>query len=396
MSNDHARIRTVLLTTLVAFSVACQAQSSGEWPGVEWTRSTPEAEGIDPGAIDSLVADIGAGAYGLIDAFLLIRNGRVVADHRWTQNYDSVMALFDTTNHQYNYDHPAWHPYYQNTDLHTMQSVTKSVTSAALGVAVDEGLIDDVHVPVMQFFGDYGPDVSDPRKDAITLEDMLTMRTGIAWRTEGGYGTGEHSTDMLEASDTWIQYVIDQPMDTTPGSHFEYNDGVSVLLGKILRQATGMRADEWARERLFAPIGITEFFWKITPDGEADTEGGLYLRNTDLARIGYLLLRGGEWNGERILSEEWVAASISPIVADVNPSNDRDDPGYGYQWWILEAEDGRATVFAGNGYGGQFLMVAPDYDIVVVFNGWNIHGGGHRSTWRALQERILQATSLEY
>jgi len=251
-------------------------------------------------------------------------------------------------------------------------------------------------VPVMQFFGDYGPDVSDPRKDAITLEDMLTMRTGIAWRTEGGYGTGEHSTDMLEASDTWIQYVIDQPMDTTPGSHFEYNDGVSVLLGKILRQATGMRADEWARERLFAPIGITEFFWKITPDGEADTEGGLYLRNTDLARIGYLFLRGGEWNGERILSEEWVAASISPIVADVNPSNDRDDPGYGYQWWILEAEDGRATVFAGNGYGGQFVMVAPNYDIVVVFNGWNIHGGGHRSTWRALQERILPATSLEY
>jgi CubicO group peptidase (beta-lactamase class C family) len=164
-----------------------------------------------------------------------------------------------------------------------------------------------------------------------------------------------------------------------------------VLLGKILREATGQRADEWARQRLFEPIGIRDFHWKITPDGEADTEGGLYLSSHDLARIGYLFLRGGEWNGRQVLSREWVESSTSPVVSDVAPNNDRPDSGYGYQWWVPDHEDGRPIVFAGNGYGGQFLLVAPDYDVVAVFNGWNIHGGDVRSTWRALQDRLLPA-----
>ena len=96
-----------------------------------------------------------------------------------------------------------------------------------------------------------------------------------------------------------------------------------------------------------------------------------------------------EWDGRRIVSREWVEASTRPVVPDVSPENGRRDPGYGYQWWILDAENGSTRLFAGNGYGGQFVLVHPEYDIVAVFNGWNIHGGGNRSTYWALQERIL-------
>ena len=385
-----------LIPLLVSSLASCgPGGAEGVWPGASWATSTPEAEGIDPRAVESLVTDLESGEYGLVDAFMLIRHGRVVANHRFRHDYETIAESYDTTNHQYNYDHPEWHPYLKGTDLHTLQSVTKSVTSAALGIAIDEGLLEDVEMPVMPLFESYAPYESDPRKEATTLEDFLTMRSGIEWHTEGPYGSGEHSTDLLESSEEWIRFVLNQPMDTTPGAHFEYNDGVSVLLGKIVREATGRRMDDWARERLFEPIGISEFYWKITPDGEADTEGGLYLATEDLARIGYLFLRGGEWNGRQIVSKEWVEASTRPVVPDVVPTNDRQDPGYGYQWWITDAEGGVTKVFAGNGYGGQFVLVSPEYDIVAVFNGWNIHGGANRSTYRALQERILPHVVLD-
>lgn len=241
----------------------------------------------------------------------------------------------------------------------------------------------------MPFFADYAPYETDERKEATTLEDYLTMRSGLLWNTEGGYENEEHSTGVLEASDEWIRMVLEQPMDTVPGEVYEYNDGVSVMIGKILREATGQRIDDWAREHLFEPIGIDDFYWKITPDGEADTEGGLYLSTESLARIGYLFLRGGEWNGQQIISRDWVDASTAPVVGDVAPNNDRQDPGYGYQWWVTDQADGQTQIFAGNGYGGQFVLVAPEHDIVAVFNGWNIHGGANLSTYRALQDRIL-------
>ena len=367
------------------------------WPGDVWPVSSAEAEGVDPAAIDSLIADIDAGRYGLIDHFLLIRNGRVIADRRWdhAERYAELLAAqADTADHQYNYDHPAWHPYYRDTELHTLQSVTKSVTSVAFGIAVDEGRIPGVEAPAWPYFEAYGVDLADPRRAATSLEDFLTMRSGIDWAVPGQtYEDDTHPTSVLEASDEWIDYVVGRQVGTEPGARFDYNDGVSVLLGKIVRETTGQRLDEWAEERLFRPIGIDAYHWKITPDGEVDSEGGLYLSSHDLARIGYLMLRGGEWDGRRIVSREWVEASTSPIVPDVAPDNDRPDTGYGYQWWVPEQEDGETRVFAGNGYGGQFLHVVPEYDLISVFNGWTLHEQPELFSWTALQDRILPAVA---
>lgn len=396
MQKNRKLFGILLVVSFLLLGCEAESQPVNEdgygWPGETWPTSTPEAEGIDPAVIDSIISDINTGEYGLIDAFMVIRHGMVVADLRFKQDYESIMARYDTTDYMYNYDHVNWHPYFDGTMLHSLQSVTKSVTSAALGIAIDEGLIDGPHVPVLPFFEDYEFDRSDERKQALKLEDFLTMRSGIEWKTAGGYVSTEHSTIIMENSDEWIQYVLDQPMDAEPGTRYQYNDGASVLIGKIARVATGQRMDDWAREKLFEPIGIDEFYWKITPDGEADTEGGLYLKTEDLARFGYLFLRNGVWNGEQIISEEWVKASTSPVVAEVGEGS---PVGYGYQWWVPSQKDGDAIIFAARGYGGQFVMVAPDYDLVVIFNGWQIHERANKSSYRALQDRILPATSTD-
>ncbi len=391
------KTRAHLGVVLAALAACAPEPARPGWPGDAWPVSSPAAEGVDPAAIEALVADIDAGRYGLIDHFLLVRNGRVIADRHWDhgRTYAELLAAQeDTADHQYNYDHPSWHPYFRDTDLHSLQSVTKSVTSVAFGIAVDEGHITSVEAPAWPYFEAHGADLADPRRAATSLEDFLTMRSGIDWAVPGQtYEDDSHPTSVLEASDRWIDYVVAQPVGTDPGTRFDYNDGVSVLLGKIVREATGQRLDAWAEERLFRPIGIDEYYWKITPDGEVDSEGGLYLSTHDLARIGYLMLRGGEWDGRQVVSREWVEASTLPVVPDVAPDNDRPDAGYGYQWWVPVHEDGETGVFAGNGYGGQFLHVVPEYDLISVFNGWTLHEQPALFSWTALQERILPAVS---
>tara|TARA_R110002072_G_scaffold10569_38_gene49287 strand:+ start:1515 stop:2666 length:1152 start_codon:yes stop_codon:yes gene_type:complete len=361
-----------------------------------WPTSTLEAEGIDPVAIASLVDDMEAGRYGLIDHFTVIRHGRIVADHHFEHDYLTISAPHVKRNHQYDYDHPDWHPYYLGTDMHTLQSVTKSVTSVVLGIAMDEGLIPGgVETPAMSWFDAYHPNLNEEWRRAMTLEDLLTMRSGIDWNEMISYEDATNSCILLEDSDAWIQFIIDQPMREEPGTRFDYNSGVSVLLGKIVREATGRRIDDYAREKLFEPLGITDFHWKITPDGECDTEGGLYLSTHDLARIAQLFLQRGMWNGKRIVSEAWVEASVTPHVADVAPKNLGNDQGYGYQWWIPEHADGAPVIFMGNGYGGQFPVVVPELDLVIVFNAWNIHEPTERNLWSAMYRVVNAAGGTE-
>lgn len=339
--------------------------------------------------IDSVNSEINNGEYGLIDRFMVIQNEKLLANFEYEQDYESIAQKYDTTNHQFNYNHPDWHPYYKQTELHTLQSVTKSVTSILLGIAFDLDESYNINTKVMPMFTDYAVDTQDRRKNAMTIEDLLTMRSGIEWN-EDDYTDLSDDCIAMESSNEWIQYVLDKPIDTIPGSRFEYNSGASVLLGKIVRIITGKRIDKWAEEKLFEPLGITEYYWKKTPDGEIDTEGGLYLNAEDLAKLGTLFLNKGKWENQQIVSQDWVKASISPVVNDVNP--DRNSKvGYGYQWWIPKHSNGKADIFAGNGFGGQFLMVTPEYNLIVVFNGWNINDKTEKSTWRVLQDRIIPA-----
>ncbi|ACT59604.1 beta-lactamase [Hirschia baltica ATCC 49814] len=388
-----------LQTEDVAPVSASQHAPDISWPQAEWEYSTLEAEGFDPDPVNLFIEDLVAEKYGRVDHFLLIRHGRIVAEKKIERDYAALAATLDQddrlmpnfSNPIYNYDDANLHPYYQGTNLHSVQSVTKSITSAAFGIAIDEGFIEGTDAPVLPFFDEYTFDKSDPRKERLTIDDLLTMRTGIAWDDEGGFGSETDSTYALENSQTWIQFILDQAMYEQPGTVFQYNDGASVLLGKILRVATGQRVDAWAKEKLFGPIGIEAFHWKISPDGEADTEGGLYLSAQDMARIGYLFLRDGLWNGKRVISEDWVRRSVASNVASSSTGDNSSPFGYGYQWWVPEDGKGRALGFGGFGLGGQRIMVFPKYDVVVVFQGWD-PVGEYWNASNAFMETILPAS----
>jgi CubicO group peptidase (beta-lactamase class C family) len=357
-----------------------------------WERSDPEREGMDAAKLAALHQEIAAGKHGNINELLVIRHGAIVAEHHYKRNYKKASAGRDRTSHQYNYYDTKWHPYRDGHDEHTLQSVTKSITSALIGIAIARGEIPGVHAPALAMLGDRKFDDPDGRKATIKLEDLLTMRAGIAWdETSVPYTDPRNDCAQMEASKDWVQFVLDQPMAADPGTVWVYSSGVSQLLSAILRARTGETADEYAEEHLFGPLGIHDFYWKKTPDGLPDTEGGLYLEPQDLARIGRLFLKNGAWEGRQVLTADWVRASTSPAVRDVNPANGVPDWSYGYQWWLREGvPEPFSWLIAARGYGGQYLLVVPNLDLITVINAWDIYDRQPQSM-DLFTERILTA-----
>lgn len=168
-------------------------------------------------------------------------------------------------------------------------------------MALQRGEIQKLDVPFLTFFKDRDLSRVDPRLHRATLDDVLTMRTGIEWHEQDRPLDATNTTMQLEAAKDWIQFTLVQPMDAEPGTKWAYNSGGNMLLSGIIRAATGKFIDDYAREYLFSPLGIRDFHWKRTPTGHPDTEGGLYLSAPDLAKIGQLYLADGVWDGRRLL-----------------------------------------------------------------------------------------------
>lgn len=361
------------------------------WPTAGWPSSTPEAEGLDPAALSALDQEFASGSRGQITGMLVIRHGRVVFDKAYSHDFDALFAGRDPVRGAYNYYDPDWHPFYQHGRLHTMQSVSKSVTSALVGIAIGRGELPPVETKVGPLFEGFQPADGDPRRADLTLEHVLTMTTGIQWdESTVAYTDPANSCANMEKSPDWIRFVLDQPMAQAPGEKFVYNSGATELLSHLIKKGTGQQAHEYAAEHLFRPLGITDTYWKTTPTGLADTEGGLYLTARDLAKIGYLYLHDGVWDGTRILPEGWVQASTAPKV-DTRPGFPRSRK-YGYQWWVLPyGNDGRYA-YAALGYGGQRLIVVPEHDLIAVFTGWNIYESPEFAPYDAL-DRVIGAVS---
>ena len=212
------------------------------------------------------------------------------------------------------------------------------------------------------------------------------MRSGIEWHEQDRPLNETNTTIQLERSRDWIAFTLSQPMDADPGTKWAYNSGGSQLMSGIVRTATGRFIDDYANEHLFRPIGIRSFYWKRTPTGHPDTEGGLYLSAPDLARIGYLYLRNGLWNGRRILPDGFVERATTRHARNVAPQWD-----YGYQWWITRRGD--LDVWAGRGFGGQFLIVIPARDVVAVAYSWNVFGTQARGIFGPFVDAIITATA---
>lgn len=350
-----------------------------------WPRAEPAEVGLNVAPLAVLAAEVADGDYGYVDRLLLVADGKIVFDERYDQDYveisrgqsgplgcgtDACAAPDDV--HDFNYLHPDRHPFYQGREVHTLQSVTKSVTATLIGIAIQRGEIPGVGTPVFELLGDYDLSELDPRVRSASLEDLLTMRLGIEWHENDRPLDDTNTTLQLEKSDNWVEFTLGQPADSDPGVKWAYNSGASHLMSAIILQVTGRTTAEYAEEYLFGPLGILDYHWKRDPQGLPDTEGGLYLAAEDLARIGLLYLQDGIWAGQRLLPEGWVAAATARQVDDIAPNNPNWNWGYGYQWWRLDASG--LDVWAGLGFGGQNLIVIPDRGLVGVINSWNVFG----------------------
>ena len=242
----------------------------------------------------------------------------------------------------------------------TSWSVAKSFSSAAIGIAIEEGAIAGVDVPLT----DYYPAWRGAPQEGIVLEHVLQQATGLEW--EESYNPDDiDASDVIQlvlTEDSPLEYVLNKPLESPPNTVFEYSSGNTLLLSGILQQATGMSAGDYAQGNLLQRIGIEGADWWRATTGETLTYCCLDMTSRDFARFGLLYMRGGVWEGEQVVPEAWVSASIAPSKAYA---------GYGYQWWLIGSENGELPedTFAALGFDGQFIYVIPSLELVVVRNG---------------------------
>jgi len=374
-------VQRILLMTALAAAPVVFAAGEGDadtrmpWPTHGWARETPAEVGLDETVLAALDHDLAAGKYSLVDSFQVFRCGAEVYSRKYQHDYAKLYwkearskgPLNARLTGRYNYFDPAWHPYYHGTDLHTMQSVSKTVTSAIIGIAITRGDFKaPLDRPVVSYFDVARVKNLDDRKRRMTLRNVLTMTSGLEWVEDVPYDDPRSDSSLMEATDDWVQYVIDKPMAHEPGTVFNYSSGATELLAYIFQKETGQDIDAYGEKHLFGPLGIRHQ-WKRTYLGVIDTEGGLYLNGADLAKIGYLYLNDGVWDGKRLISAAWVRQSVTPAI----------DTGwqglkYGFKWWLQPGKDGKEYIWHGIGFGGQRLMVFPSEHLIATFTGWDI------------------------
>jgi CubicO group peptidase (beta-lactamase class C family) len=364
----------------------------------DWPKADPKVVGLDAAKLATFDADLAGGSYGLVDSMLVIRCGKQAYERSYSHDYGKIYGdraktvgpLNHEVNGPYNYFSTDFHPYYQHRDVHTMQSVSKTVTSVTIGAAMQRKEFPvDLDAPILKYFADYKIANLDDRKRRITLRHLLTMTAGLEWHEDLAYDDPKNSADVMEATHDWVQYVIDQPMAGEPGKKFVYSSGVTQLLSHIFKQATGKTVEEYAAEYVFKPLDM-HYYWKHSPTGLPDTEGGLYLAPRDLAKVGSLYLHNGEWNGKQIVPQEWVKLSVTPHVQVAE-----DGYKYGFQWWLEPHGKPEQLAWAARGFGGQGLLVVPEYHTIAVFTGWSILPSTEGKRYDELA-RVMEAVDTQY
>ncbi len=298
------------------------------WPTDGWRSSAPEEQGMDSGILADMLNSVKESGKS-INSITIIRNGYLV-------------------NEAYFYP-------YQKGMKHFMNSGTKSIVSALVGMAIDEGYINGAEDKVLDYFPEMEIAHIDERKKALEVKDLLSMTTGLEWEFNNNASTNE----MLQSPD-WTQFTLNRPMREEPGNTFNYCNGAPHLLSAILQRKTGKSMADYAADK-FKQMGITDIFWNSSPENVTTGYTGLYMHPDDAAKIGYLYLNKGNWDGKQLISESWIEASTKQTIqADWNPIL----PGYGYLWWIP-----RFGGYAAFGQGGDYIFVVPELNLVVVFTG---------------------------
>jgi CubicO group peptidase (beta-lactamase class C family) len=345
------RAALLLLVAVLTFLFsACGAPpeeivETGDWPNRAWRKSAPEAHGVDSAGIADMLLSIRKGGYA-VHGFMLIRNGTLVAEA-----YDAKSG---------------------RNARQEVYSITKSVTSALMGIAMDEGLVKGLDSTL----GDcLGAQVSASPRSDITLREILTMSAGFP-----GIQTLP-SFDIPEKPDA-LKFILDLPMGEE--GRFVYNNACPHLVSVVIRAATGKNALEYAREKLFGKLGIDGKDWMADRAGNSVGGSGLQLTPFELSKLGYLYLNGGAWDGEQIVPKDWVEASTSKQI-DTRDMNDAENYGYGYFWW-MNAFGG----YSAHGAGGQYLFVVPDLSLVAVFTA-SLDDADFAVPYRMMEQYVVPA-----
>ena len=329
--------------------------------GSAWEEASPADVGMEAGPIDRLIELLQTQEHDY-HSLLVVKDGKLVVEEYW----DGQDA--DLTTYEFGLADPMA---FDRDTPHFQASVTKSITSILVGIAIDKGFLQGVDEKVFDFFPEYA-NLGTGGKEDLTVAHMLTMGTGIPWDESYPYSDIRNDLNRMWHDTDPIHVVLEIPVVAAPTTRFLYNSGTTNLLGEIVRRQAGMSLVEFAEHNLFAPLGISSYEWVgFEHDPEmAFASSGLYLRPRDMAKIGQLYLQKGIWNGTQIVSREWVDRSVERWVS-IPPSARGSDhaSGYGYQWWLEEYDGGEIEAYSARGHGLQFIVVFPELNMVVVFTG---------------------------
>lgn len=312
----------------------------------EWQHDTLENHNINASAINSVHNTIDSYP---INAEVIVKDG-VIVDEYYKDGYD------------------------QNS-VFTLQSTSKSVTSALIGIAIDKGYIPSVNEPISTYF----PQILDSGseyKSQITVWNLLTHTTGLNASDTANWN------EWL-ASDNWVDYVLERPATSRPGTVFSYFTGNTHLLSAILQQATGMTALDFGKQYLFEPLDMDSVQCSTDPQGISDGGNGFAMNVYDMAKLGELYLNNGNWNGEQIISEQWVKDSTTLQFDRSSGSAD-----YGYQWWVRTFGENNHPAYFAQGHYGQYIFVVPDLNLVVAITS---HYEGSTSVYWQIMNNIVNA-----
>ncbi|MCK5278984.1 MAG: serine hydrolase [Cyclobacteriaceae bacterium] len=307
----------------------------------------PYFEYLNSSKLDLLNEEIKKGSFGDIHSLVIIRNDKIVFENYYSN--------------------------YQRSDLHPIGTSTQSIVSALVGVMLKENDSISLSAKIIDLLPEYSQYFENiPQKDQIEIGHLLTNTSGLWWdEWTHAFGSEDNDAYVMTLSDDWVSNVLSTPMIREPGYEFNFNSGNGILMAPIIQELTGTEMEQYAKEKLFSPLEITEWKWEKIPGDYVNAAWGLHLRPLDLGKIGYLYLKDGLWNGQMIFEENWRRRSTRHRKNVSNYYN------YGYFWWrfsdyadairFLQQND----VFFSWGGGGQYLFIIPHLDMVVVTTAGN-------------------------
>lgn len=322
-SNGESDSETTV-STAAATAQSTQTTTQPQETAWEWQKDTPDNQGLNSSALPDIHATFDS--FNLLSS-VIVKNGYIV-DEYYKDGYDETSEFI-------------------------LNSASKSVTSALVGIAIDQGYIESVDTLISRYL----PQVSELGDgwNRITIRHLLTHTSGIST-------TDDVLWNEWRSSDNWLDYIFNLPIVSEPGQEFSYSTGNTHLLCAILQEATGMTADAFAREYLFDPVGMDSAAIASDPQEISDGGNGVFMNIYDMAKFGLLYLNGGIWQGEQIVPAQWVEDSTS-----VQYDRSTGSADYGYQWWVRTFGDQGYDAYFAQGHAGQYIFVVPEIELIVAF-----------------------------